>query len=90
MPYRFRWVTCQLQMIKDCTDYLMLQRVLLSLPKTLGATYSRILNGISEQYLPYAIRILQFLMFSERALRIDEVVDAVPSSTAGRDTPIRL
>jgi hypothetical protein len=56
----------------------MLQKALRRLPKTLDETYARILtDNIPPGCLPYTIRILQFLTFSERPLRIEEAVDAI-------------
>jgi len=40
-------------------------------------TYDRILHGIRSEYKENAIKILQFLAFSERPLRIAEIVDAI-------------
>jgi hypothetical protein len=52
----------------------MLRKALESLPKTLEETYARILANIDEKHRQYAIRILQFLTYSERLLTIHEVV----------------
>ncbi|KAF3765426.1 Pfs, NACHT and ankyrin domain protein [Cryphonectria parasitica EP155] len=73
----FRWVACQLQILKDCTDYFLLKKALSSLPETLSATYARILESIPEMHLPSTARILHFLILSDRALRLDEAVDAI-------------
>jgi ankyrin repeat protein len=74
---RFRWVTCQLDTLEDCLDYRALQRALKVLPRTLDETYTRILENIPPDHLPYTKRLLQLLAFSERPLRIEEVVDAI-------------
>ncbi|KLJ06283.1 hypothetical protein EMPG_09287 [Blastomyces silverae] len=73
----FRWAACQLDALESCLDYDELTNALASLPDTLDATYARILNAIPDIQKPKAIRILQFLAFSERPLRIDELVDAI-------------
>lgn len=52
-----------------------------SLPKTLDETYLRILDEIPEADKESCIRILQFLMFSERPLRSDEVNDLIAIPT---------
>jgi hypothetical protein len=49
----------------------------MSLPEGLDETYERILSNIPKGYRKSAIRILQFLTFSERPLRLDETVDAI-------------
>ncbi|KAF2183429.1 hypothetical protein K469DRAFT_583451, partial [Zopfia rhizophila CBS 207.26] len=77
----FRWVACQLDVLENCLDYRSLQEALASLPKTLDETYSRILHNIPHEHKLNAIRILQFLTFSERPLTIAEAVDAVAVDT---------
>ncbi|KAH8882915.1 purine and uridine phosphorylase [Thozetella sp. PMI_491] len=71
----FRWVFCQLETLELCLDYPAVQKVLSSLPETLDETYRRILDNLPRSYLEKATRLLQFLAFSERPLRIDEAVD---------------
>lgn len=73
----FRWAACQLDALENCLEYRTLQNALASLPKTLDETYARILRGIPEEYKQNATRILQFLTYSERPLRIEEAVDAI-------------
>ncbi|KAF2135059.1 uncharacterized protein K452DRAFT_112047, partial [Aplosporella prunicola CBS 121167] len=79
----FRWVTCQLESLEKCLDYRTLQSALGSLPKTLDETYARILSSIPSEYEHYTRRILQFLTFSERPLRIEEAVDAIAVDIKG-------
>ena len=74
---RFRWAACQLDILEHCLDYEELQRTLHSLPQTLDETYSRILANIPEGRRERAIRLLQFLVYSERPLTIQEAVDAI-------------
>ncbi len=66
-----------------------MQEVLQSLPTTLNETYSRIVTSLPKAYLQKARRLLQFLVFSERPLRIDEAVDvlAVDSTQQPRFCP---
>ncbi|KAH0562440.1 hypothetical protein GP486_002865, partial [Trichoglossum hirsutum] len=78
---RFRWAACQLDALENCLEYRTLQNTLASLPNTLDETYSRILHGIPSEYKRNAIRILQFLTYSERPLRIEEAVDAIAVDT---------
>jgi ankyrin repeat protein len=80
---RFRWAACQLDALENCLDYRTLQNALASLPKTLDETYARILRGIPEEHKQNAIRILQFLTYSERPLRIEEAVDAIVVDAEG-------
>lgn len=90
---RFRWASCQLDVLKHCLDLPDLRRALAALPETLDETYSRILGGIPERQLRKAIILLQFLTWSERPLRLDEAVDALtvdPDETPGFDARNRL
>ncbi|RFU30804.1 hypothetical protein B7463_g5547, partial [Scytalidium lignicola] len=81
----FRWAACQLDSLKGCLHLKALRKALASLPKTLDETYSRILANInhSEEHREDAIRILQFLTFSERPLTIGAVVDAIAVNLSG-------
>jgi ankyrin repeat protein len=78
---RFRWAACQLDVLEDCLDYRTLNKALTSLPKTLDETYSRIIARIRDEHKAYAVRILQFLAFSNRPLSIEETVDVIAVDT---------
>ncbi|RAH67963.1 Pfs, NACHT and ankyrin domain protein, partial [Aspergillus aculeatinus CBS 121060] len=73
----FRWVVCQIDSLKHCLDLRKLRQSLRTLPATLQETYARILINIPENYRKEAIRILQFLTYSNRPLTVDEVVDII-------------
>ncbi|KAF2149963.1 hypothetical protein K461DRAFT_229894, partial [Myriangium duriaei CBS 260.36] len=73
----FRWVSCQLDALAKCRDLRNLKRALQSLPKTLDETYERILRNIPEEDIGIAVRLLQFLLYSERPLKLVEAIDAV-------------
>lgn len=77
----FRWVSCQLDALENCLDYSTLKKSLVSLPKTLDETYTRILKNIPDEHKHHTVRILQFLTFSERPLQINEIVDAIAVQT---------
>jgi ankyrin repeat protein len=47
------------------------------LPKTLDDTYARILSGIDEEYSQDAFKILQWLAYSARPLRVEEVAEVI-------------
>jgi ankyrin repeat protein len=53
----------------------MLQKALASLPKTLNETYAQILRRIDEGHGRYALKILQWLVYSARPLYIEEVAE---------------
>ncbi|KAH7020836.1 ankyrin repeat-containing domain protein [Microdochium trichocladiopsis] len=77
----FRWVWCQIDALKRCRDRITLRKTLASLPTTLHETYARVLEQIPQEYADHTMRILQFLTFSERPLRLCEAVDAIAVKT---------
>ncbi|WDK23171.1 hypothetical protein CGRA01v4_14463 [Colletotrichum graminicola] len=80
----FRWVSCQLEALEKCPDPLSLRKTLQSLPRTLDETYARVLSKIPPEHEQNAKRILQFLAFSERPLRIEEAVDLIAVATESK------
>ncbi|ORY56389.1 uncharacterized protein BCR38DRAFT_505334 [Pseudomassariella vexata] len=80
----FRWVSCQFDVLEHCYSPQEVEMVRATLPATLDETYARILENIPPNHMHYAKRLLQFLSFSERPLRIDEAVDAIAVDTASR------
>lgn len=75
--HRFRWVVCQLDALQKCLKVTQLRSALRSLPKTLDDTYSRILLGIDEEYIPDALKILQWMAYSRRPMRLSEVAEVI-------------
>ncbi|KAK8124989.1 ankyrin repeat-containing domain protein [Apiospora kogelbergensis] len=73
----FRWVSCQFDILTNCFDRPAIRRELANLPRTLDATYARILSRVQPEHMRYTTRLLQFLAYSERPLRLDEAVDAL-------------
>ncbi|KAF4631092.1 hypothetical protein G7Y89_g7033 [Cudoniella acicularis] len=84
----FRWVVCQLDSLKKCLKLDALRRALNSLPKTLDDTYARILRSIDEEYSQDAFRILQWLAYSARPLRIEEVAEVVAVKIVEKAIPV--
>jgi hypothetical protein len=70
-------VSCQLDVLEDCLERKALLKALQDLPKTLDETYERILENIPQAHVHHTRRILQFLTYSERPLRLEEAVDAI-------------
>jgi ankyrin repeat protein len=68
---------CQLDKLRKCLKVETLRKALKSLPKTLDDTYARILLSIDEDYMQDALKVLQWLSFSSRPLRIEEVAEVV-------------
>ena len=62
------------------------RKALKTLPKTLDETYERILKSIDEDYQAEAFIALQWLAFSARPMRLEEIAEAV--SMAGEDPPV--
>ncbi|PVH69880.1 ankyrin [Cadophora sp. DSE1049] len=77
----FRWVVCQLEVLRKCVKVDALRKALKSLPKTLDETYARILDNIDEEYSQDVFRILQWLAHSARPLRIEEVAEVLAVNT---------
>ncbi|CEJ90686.1 hypothetical protein VHEMI06451 [[Torrubiella] hemipterigena] len=89
----FRWVACQIDILKDCLMASDVEEALRTLPKSLDETYERILDRVRPEYKHHAIRLLQFLTYSERPLRLEEAVDLVavqPTSCPAFDSTNRM
>jgi hypothetical protein len=74
MP-RFRWVTCQLDMLRRCTSISTIRKAMTALPKSLDETYDRLLLGIDEVHQPEVMKILQALTVSRHPLTLEETVE---------------
>ncbi|RDW82749.1 hypothetical protein BP6252_03861 [Coleophoma cylindrospora] len=77
---RFRWVSCQLDVLSTCKSAREVKSALESLPKTLDETYARALEKIeaangNANLRDTTIRILQWLVYSEVPLRINEIAE---------------
>jgi ankyrin repeat protein len=80
---RFRWAVCQLDSLINCLTRSQLRKSLAALPATLDETYDRILLAIDNDHSEYALRILQWLAFSARPLRVDEIAEVVAIDVTG-------
>ncbi|KAM0802159.1 ankyrin repeat-containing domain protein, partial [Usnea florida] len=90
----FRWAACQLDSLGNCFDLPRLRQALASLPRTLDDTYARILCTIDENYSDYnmqILKLLQWLTFSARPLRLEEFVEtfAIDTNKTPRFDPER-
>lgn len=74
---RFRWVVCQLDALQGCLKPRQIRVALKSLPKTLDATYARVLANIPEEHSEDARRILQCLISAFYPLDLREVAEIV-------------
>ncbi|KAH8999587.1 hypothetical protein EDB86DRAFT_2756367, partial [Lactarius hatsudake] len=70
----FRWVYCQLEVLRYCfpTD---VRRVLEELPKSLDETYERILKEINNATREHSYRLLQCLTAAARPLLVEELAE---------------
>ena len=73
---RFRWVFCQLEILRDCLPP-SVRRTLDELPETLDETYERILKEIKKPNRDHARRLLQCLVVAIRPLRVDELAEVL-------------
>jgi hypothetical protein len=74
---RFRWVVCQLEVLRNCLKLPALRQKLKELPETLDETYNRILLDIPENCHHEAHAVLQWLTYSRRPMNIAEVAEAI-------------
>ena len=82
---RFRWTACQLDSLRDCFSVYDVREALASLPEDLNKTYDRILENINKKHHQVALKILQWLTYSARPLRLEEVVEVIAIDL--EDTP---
>jgi ankyrin repeat protein len=71
---RFRWVACQLEVLRKCLAR-NVERVLGELPKSLDETYMRLLEGIDEANRDDVYRLLQCLVVAIRPLTVEELAE---------------
>jgi ankyrin repeat protein len=81
---RFRWVFCQLEVLRYCFPS-NLRHILEELPKSLDDTYKRILREINNVNKAHAYRLLQCLTVATRPLQVEELAEvlAFDLSTGG-------
>ncbi|KAI0255528.1 hypothetical protein BJV78DRAFT_681434 [Lactifluus subvellereus] len=72
----FRWVICQLELLRKCPTRNVLG-VLNKLPKSLDETYLRVLKGVDEESREDVYRLLQCLVVSIRPLRVEELAEVL-------------
>ncbi|KAN0136267.1 hypothetical protein V8E53_005872 [Lactarius tabidus] len=85
----FRWVFCQLEMLRLCVRSRVRQFVN-ELPDSLDETYERVLKGIPRTNRDYAQRLLQCLVVAIRPLGVDELAQILTFNPDGieGDVPI--
>ncbi|KAK2806707.1 hypothetical protein FQN50_005701 [Emmonsiellopsis sp. PD_5] len=73
----FRWVICQMEVLRQCRNVKSLREKLNSLPKDLDTTYELILRSISDEDFPDVMTILKWLAFSRHPLSVEEISEVV-------------
>ena len=76
MSNRFRWVFCQLEILRDCLPP-SVRRTLDELPESLDETYERVLKEIKKPNREHALRLLQCLVAAIRPLRVEELAEVL-------------
>ena len=74
--HRFRWVFCQLEVLRHCFPP-SVHRILEELPESLDETYERILKEIRKSNQAHARRMLQCLVVAVRPLRVEELAEVL-------------
>lgn len=72
---RFLWVVFHIETLRRCNNLPILRKELACLPITLEDTYNEMLNSIGKENYRYALRVFQWLAFSARPLRLNEVAE---------------
>ncbi|KAH7150858.1 hypothetical protein DER46DRAFT_400008 [Fusarium sp. MPI-SDFR-AT-0072] len=73
----FRWAACQLESLARCLSPKAIKIALRSLPQDLNETYYRMVQNIPSEYKSSAIRLLQFLVYTKRPLRLAEAIEVI-------------
>jgi ankyrin repeat protein len=73
-PYRFLWVSCQLQALRYSPSK-AIRQILDQLPEALAETYERALHQIPQAIQAQAHRMLQCLVVAARPLRVEELAE---------------
>src|SRR3984885_7213833 len=73
---RFRWIFCQLEVLRDCLPS-SVRQTLNELPESLDETYERILKEIKKPNRAHARRVLQCLVVAARPLRVAELAEVL-------------
>ena len=85
---RFRWVALQLAELAKCSSEYQIIQQLKNLPEGLDDIYKRILKAIDGKYRADTLTFLQWLAFSRRPMKIQEVAEAITVDFDAEDGPI--
>ena len=88
LPHRFRWVFCQLDVLRLCFPS-SVRGVLAELPESLDETYERILQQIPKPNRVHAHRLFQCLVVAAYPLKVEELAEVLAIGfTATAMTPM--
>ena len=73
---RFRWVFCQLEVLRHCLPA-SIRQTLNQLPETLDETYARVLRQIPRANQAHVHRMLQCLTVAVHPLRVEELAEVL-------------
>lgn len=73
---RFRWADCQIDALRLCVTQNSIEEALNSLPRTLDATYERILLRIDQAHVRLARAALEFVIFCKKSPTLIQVAEA--------------
>ncbi|KAF6835360.1 ankryin repeat protein [Colletotrichum musicola] len=88
----FRFAACLLDRLERCPDIQSLEDVLKSVPRDLADIYEKILEQLPREgdLRDRIIRLLQFLVYSNQQLSLDEAVDIVAVQQRGFKKAYRM
>ena len=72
--------------LRKCLKINAVRKAPTAFPKDLDATYDRILNCIDDDYRSEAFSVLQWLAYTARPMRLEELAEA--ASMVGDDHPV--
>ena len=84
LPDRFRWVYCQLDVLRQCFPS-SVRGVLAELPESLDETYERILQQIPKRNRVHSHRLLQCLAVAARPLNVEELAEVLAIDFSGKE-----
>lgn len=86
---RFRWAAFQLEGLKGCKSADEIRMTIGALPARLDDAYAEILWGIPELHSLQALKILQWLVYSRRPLRPEEIIEVI-AADVNNDSNLNL
>lgn len=86
--FRFKWVGLQLDELRSCRTPLAVKKALKRVPKTMDQIYERILGNIPSENIQEVSKVLKWLCFSTRPMRLTELNEVVAVQLNDDHAPI--